>query len=159
MNSLQEQRQHYAAVRRRLWSGTYVDEPPRPRRIEIPPEELEPPPQYIAPNYRRIYLSPIGPQIPHAEMRARRLPRGRDLIREFALAHDIEVSALISPKRSMHLVRLRQELMVVLYAQTTLSLPQIGALLGGRDHTTILHGIRKHCEVAGIPVPPRPEGC
>lgn len=153
MNTLQEQREHYAAIRRRLWSGTYRDEPPKPRRIRAPKEEREPPPQYIAPHYRKIYVSPIGPQ----PVAVPKLPRARDLLREFALAHDIDVNTLISPKRSLWLVRLRQELMVVLYTQTALSLPQIGALLGGRDHTTILHGVRKYCSMAGIPIPPRPE--
>jgi chromosomal replication initiation ATPase DnaA len=34
-----------------------------------------------------------------------------------------------------------------------MSLPQIGRRLGGRDHTTVLHGIRRHCELNGLPYP------
>ena len=29
----------------------------------------------------------------------------------------------------------------------------IGSALGGRDHTTILHGVRRHAEREGLPVP------
>ena len=39
--------------------------------------------------------------------------------------------------------------MYLLRERTELSLSEIGGLLGGRDHTTILHGIRKIDEVAG----------
>ena len=31
-----------------------------------------------------------------------------------------------------------------------LSLPSVGRVMGGRDHTTILSGLRKHCESIGI---------
>ena len=33
------------------------------------------------------------------------------------------------------------------YAQ---ALPAIGRLFGGYDHTTVLHGFRKHCEKIGV---------
>ena len=39
--------------------------------------------------------------------------------------------------------------MYLLRERTELSLSEIGGLLGGRDHTTILHGIRKIEEVSG----------
>jgi chromosomal replication initiator protein len=34
--------------------------------------------------------------------------------------------------------------MWLLKSMTSLSLPQIGRALGGRDHTTVMHGVRKH---------------
>ena len=50
----------------------------------------------------------------------------------------------ISPSRAATIVQKRQRLMFALRWGTKLSLPQIGRLLGGRDHTTILHGVNKH---------------
>lgn len=41
------------------------------------------------------------------------------------------------------LVRQRQACMWVMYRHTKLSLPSIGRLLGGRNHTTVHHGVRK----------------
>ena len=32
--------------------------------------------------------------------------------------------------------------MYVMREETGASLPQIGAVLGGRDHTTVMHGVR-----------------
>lgn len=39
--------------------------------------------------------------------------------------------------RQMAMARVRE-------ARPAMSLPQMGALFGGRDHTTVLHGIRAH---------------
>ena len=50
---------------------------------------------------------------------------------------------LVSVRRTMDLILPRQEIMFKLRHHTVLSLPQIGRLLGDRDHTTVLHGIRK----------------
>lgn len=52
----------------------------------------------------------------------------------------LEVSALIGPSRKKEVSLCRQIAMYLLCVETDLSLPQIGALLGNRDHTTILHG-------------------
>lgn len=35
------------------------------------------------------------------------------------------------------------------------SLPAIGRVLGGRDHTTILNGLRRYAELAGIAFDPK----
>ena len=48
-----------------------------------------------------------------------------------------------SDRRFKHIVRWRQYAMYLIHHYTTLSLPQIGRLLGGKDHTTVLYAIRK----------------
>lgn len=52
----------------------------------------------------------------------------------------VEVAALQGHSRSQVIARPRQVAMYLIREETGASLPQIGALLGGRDHTTILHG-------------------
>lgn len=51
---------------------------------------------------------------------------------------------LKSNRRSKDLMVPRHYLMWRLRHETTMSLPQIGKYLGGRDHTTVLHGVRKY---------------
>lgn len=50
---------------------------------------------------------------------------------------------LASARRTADVVRARQILMFLCREHTTLSLPQIGRRVGGRDHTTVLHSCRK----------------
>jgi chromosomal replication initiator protein len=64
------------------------------------------------------------------------------------LATIVEKLAELPPRsitgklRERYIAWARQALMLVLYEERTLSYPQIGRLLGGRDHTTIMHGVR-----------------
>lgn len=52
-------------------------------------------------------------------------------------------SDLTGPSRSRQIVRARHIAMFLLREETSLSLPQIGRMLGGRDHTTVIHGYDK----------------
>lgn len=54
----------------------------------------------------------------------------------------ITLAEMKSPKRKNKIVRPRQVLMYLLSSMTVMSTPQIGALLGGRDHSTIIYGRR-----------------
>jgi chromosomal replication initiation ATPase DnaA len=47
---------------------------------------------------------------------------------------------LYSNRRYKEIVLARQFIMYWAVRRTTLSLPQIGRLMGGRDHTTVIHG-------------------
>lgn len=55
-------------------------------------------------------------------------------------------SEIRSDRRNRALVFARQFVMYWTARLTRLSLPQIGRLMGGRDHTTILHGKRSYVE-------------
>jgi chromosomal replication initiator protein len=47
------------------------------------------------------------------------------------------------PKRDANLVKARQIAMFILKQDLSLSFTEIGNILGGRDHTTIMHGVGK----------------
>ena len=53
------------------------------------------------------------------------------------------VEALLGRDRSQKIVQPRQVAMYLLRKETDASLPQIGAVLGGRDHTTVMYSIDK----------------
>ncbi|HET6162695.1 MAG TPA: chromosomal replication initiator protein DnaA [Planctomycetota bacterium] len=65
------------------------------------------------------------------------------ILKAVCLRFEVTVADLCSPRRPQALSFARQCGMYLLRERTELSLSEIGALLGGRDHTTILHGIRK----------------
>lgn len=66
------------------------------------------------------------------------------IIAAVAQRHKLCVEDLEGPRRSRKIAWPRQEAMAELYARTSLSLPAIGRRLGGRDHTTVLYGIKRH---------------
>jgi chromosomal replication initiator protein len=55
----------------------------------------------------------------------------------------LKLSDLHGERRSRHLARPRQMAMYLCKQLTTKSLPDIGRAFGGRDHTTVLHAVRK----------------
>jgi chromosomal replication initiator protein len=55
----------------------------------------------------------------------------------------VEANAFQGASRSKTIARPRQVAMYLLREETGASLPQIGAMLGGRDHTTILYGCER----------------
>ena len=57
--------------------------------------------------------------------------------------YKIKVADMYSKKRPASIARPRQIAMYLAKEMTQKSLPEIGELFGGRDHTTVLHGVRK----------------
>jgi chromosomal replication initiator protein len=57
--------------------------------------------------------------------------------------YKIKVVDLLSKRRSRFLARARQVAMALAKELTNHSLPEIGDAFGGRDHTTVLHAVRK----------------
>ncbi|WP_113913612.1 chromosomal replication initiator protein DnaA [Roseovarius dicentrarchi] len=56
---------------------------------------------------------------------------------------NIRLSDLIGPKRVRIFARPRQVAMYLSKQMTSRSLPEIGRRFGGRDHTTVMHGVRR----------------
>ncbi|MBO9454053.1 chromosomal replication initiator protein DnaA [Paracoccus sp. R12_1] len=66
-----------------------------------------------------------------------------DIQRKVAEHYNIRLADMIGPKRSRNVARPRQIAMYLSKQLTSRSLPDIGRRFGGRDHTTIMHGVRK----------------
>ena len=69
------------------------------------------------------------------------------LIIEIVAEHfNISTAQMISKNRSNNIAKPRQIAMYLCKTMTNTSLETIGALLGGRDHSTIIHGVNKITE-------------
>jgi len=61
--------------------------------------------------------------------------------------YKIKVSDMYSKRRPSNIAAPRQVAMYLAKEMTQKSLPEIGELFGGRDHTTVLHAVRKIADV------------
>jgi len=66
-----------------------------------------------------------------------------DIQRVFARQYNVSRADLLSSRRTANVVRPRQVAMYLAKTLTLRSLPEIGRRFGGRDHTTVLHAVRK----------------
>jgi chromosomal replication initiator protein len=66
-----------------------------------------------------------------------------EIQRKVAEHYNVRLSDMIGPKRMRTIARPRQIAMYLAKQLTPRSLPEIGRRFGGRDHTTIMHGVRK----------------
>jgi chromosomal replication initiator protein len=66
-----------------------------------------------------------------------------EIQRKVSEHYNIRLSDMIGPKRLRNIARPRQVAMYLAKQLTPRSLPEIGRRFGGRDHTTIMHGVRK----------------
>jgi chromosomal replication initiator protein len=78
-----------------------------------------------------------------AEHDSEKMPSLRDIAYLTARYFGLKLSDLKSPLRRQPLVTARGVAMHLARQLTKLSLQQIGAFFGGRDHTTVLHGCRR----------------
>jgi chromosomal replication initiator protein len=90
---------------------------------------------------------PLTPEVAEAAL-SNLLPQrnnltSEEIIEQVASHFGIEVAALQGRGRSRTVARPRQIAMYLIREETGESLPRIGALLGGRDHTTILYGCER----------------
>ena len=66
-----------------------------------------------------------------------------EIIRKVSDHYNLRMSDLISARRARSVARPRQIAMFLSKNLTSKSLPEIGRRFGGRDHTTVIHAIRK----------------
>jgi len=121
--------------------------PPEVAVQESPPLALtEAPVAYVPPDPLAALLA-----LPHkapwfrieGERDAEQGPEVRDIQQAVCLAYGVTLADMLSPRRQHVIVRPRQVAVYLARELTLLSLPQIGAKFGGRDHTTVLISHRK----------------
>ena len=135
MQTIEEFKNHYKMVRQRITSSTHQEKIEDQKKdahiIDAPTrEELE------EQAYRKMRQSV------DQTFASLFLP-GKSKVSEIAKKYNLPVSVIISASRERRLVGSRHEIMWEL-RQLGMSFPRIGMILGGRDHTTCLHGVRKY---------------
>jgi chromosomal replication initiator protein len=73
-----------------------------------------------------------------------------EIQRRVAEHYNIRLSEMTSDRRARAVARPRQVAMYLAKQLTTRSLPEIGRKFGGRDHTTVIHAIRKVEELRAV---------
>lgn len=133
--------EHYAEIRKRLGDNRTPARPTTPRdRITAREPDQKPEPEPVKP------VKPTKPTVAAGIAIVRIPPRqSTRIIQETAEKHELEVTDITGQSRKPRFVAARQEACYLL-RQAGYSYPQIGRFLGDRDHTTIVHGERKHKE-------------
>ena len=132
-SSAKELNEHYRAARARVWAGKPVLKPPEPEPVPEPVSEPVP------------ELSPIDMQAAHAILdaapwEAKYVP----IMREVCARHGVTVVDLRGKCRKAALALARHELAYRLRNETSYSFQQIGNVMGGRDHTSVIGSIRRY---------------
>ncbi|MCL2629218.1 MAG: DnaA/Hda family protein [Alphaproteobacteria bacterium] len=83
-------------------------------------------------------------------LRAKNAPE--DFVKKMCDALAVPMDDILSARRHARVVRARQMMMAVLKIDTNLSLAEIGRVLGGKDHATVIYGIasiekQKSCDL------------
>lgn len=149
--NLREQHAHYMAVRARLnGAKPKVAAEPAPAcepKIEVAPkqEAFIPPAFWSEPCFEPTLPADMDPSRDWLIIDPR--PKVEQIIRATALHFGVSRNDIISERRTASIVKPRQVAMYLCKTLTLRSLPDIGRRFGGRDHTTILHGVRK---IAGM---------
>lgn len=71
-----------------------------------------------------------------------------DIQKKVAAHYNIKVSDMHSARRSVAIARPRQVAMYLSKKLTTKSLPEIGRKFGGKDHTTVMHAVKRIDELS-----------
>ncbi len=66
-----------------------------------------------------------------------------EIQRKVSEHYNIRLSEMIGPRRVRTIARPRQVAMYLSKQMTSRSLPEIGRRFGGRDHTTVMHGVKR----------------
>lgn len=84
------------------------------------------------------------------EVKGKKKIEPREIIEKVSVYFNIKPTQLKSPKRDHCFAFPRQISMYLLKTELNLPLIEVGNLIGGRDHTTIIHGVRKITHLLSI---------
>ena len=130
-------------------------------RVDMPPKVLEFLAHKISSNVRELEGA-LNRIVAHSELVGREitLENTQELLHDLLRASDrhitideiqkrvaehfnIRLSDMHSPRRARAVARPRQVAMYLAKQLTTRSLPEIGRKFGGRDHTTVMHAVKR----------------
>lgn len=138
MMTLEQQREHYAAVRRRIAAAGRPEPKPEPKKVAT----ILP---FRRPQGETIYCDPIRITYPDLSKYHKAYVR---LIIEVATKHGIAPIDLLNNNIRLAVVlKARQELWFIMNDEWGWSYKRIGQV-AARDRTTIIHGINKHLGIA-----------
>ncbi|QGY05555.1 hypothetical protein MMSR116_29410 [Methylobacterium mesophilicum SR1.6/6] len=156
----QAMRAHYRALQARLWAPRKVVPRPEALRTRALAEAQREREEREAEVRRQAELEAIAEmdalvfQVLDPEQLARELKR---IITRVAEAFGFTYADVVGDRRTAAIMRARwAAIAAVREAHPDWSLPRLGRAFGGRDHTTMLHAIRK-MERVGVPQPPMRE--
>ncbi len=72
----------------------------------------------------------------------------RDVLTEVAGRHDVPIEDILGSRRTRPIAYARFEVMWILNVEMLWSTTRIGRFLGGKDHTTVINGVRRWPEVS-----------
>lgn len=136
--------QSYAEIRARLM-GPVARRQPTLRALPAPttpPPKPTPEPATVIKPYQhknRDWIdvsNPLRPLLKHRTY--------NEILFFTAQKYSVSVAELKGERRDKNMVRARHECFYRISKELGYSLPKIGRLIGGRDHTTVLAGIRRH---------------
>jgi hypothetical protein len=131
---------HYDGVRARLRNR------PEPEPVAaLPPPTPKPKPQPPARSRDWLMVSEAPPLDAPPDKIS--MPRWKRIAIEVAIKHKLNLAELLSVRRDSKVVAARYEAMYRMKTETPMSFPEIGRRLGGKDHTTVLYGVRKHAQM------------
>lgn len=146
--------ERYASIRRAFYPQPprvpMRRPPPRAVRVYLNPIEINRPPRAVRVYDKPLVIAPLSAR--QAAMAAEAaaveaLVAKRLFVADIIFAacgyFDVARADMVGQTRQPQVSRPRHVVMYLAKELTGRSLPEIGRLLGGRDHTTILHGVRK----------------
>lgn len=118
-----------------------IPAPPEPKAVVIVAPEFEEPVKVVAPfkHKNRDWLDISAFLQPHSRLRT-----SNEIVFQTAEKYCVSVAEIKGTRRDKFIVKARHECCYRLSKEMGYSLTQIGKILGDRDHTSVLSGIRRH---------------
>ena len=92
---------------------------------------------------RPLTLESVQDALAHSRYSSNSRPTVDKIQRACAKEFNITIDEILSKRRSRAIARPRQVAMYLAKSLTTRSLPDIGRRFGGRDHTTVIHAVKR----------------
>lgn len=152
---------NYARIRKMLYAPLPKPKP-APKLEIVAPEIARPVQRYIVaiqgpcqPDHKYFDIYNGGRDVLHIQSDVPKI-KIEDCIDFIVAQSGISKTLLLGSQRTQDFVTARHQAMWLAREYTGKSLPEIGRRFGGRDHTTILHGVRKReaLKASGDWVPP-----